>query len=251
MLPQIDLRIEARNLRRFRRDFEGDTRVSFPAPISDLTTDKVLVESFVSGEPVLEFMRSPLATKGDLEDLANLGLETVMKMIFLHDFVHADLHPGNIIIDRNPHLRGKPLRMNIIDCGLVVELGERDHQNLVKILGALVKRKGFTAAQLMVDTAKKCQASELDVELFCKGIQKICDDDEDQNFLESVGDYLSDICYLACRHKVKLESAFINAALACEIMEGLASSLFPDMKVQRIALPMVAKAEMMHRLHLK
>ena len=72
-----------------------------------------------------------------------------------------------------------------------------------------------------------------------------------QNFLESVGDYLSDICYLACRHKVKLESAFINAALACEIMEGLASSLFPDMKVQRIALPMVAKAEMMHRLHLK
>ena len=41
MLPQIDLRIEARNLRRFRRDFEGDTRVSFPAPISDLTTDKV------------------------------------------------------------------------------------------------------------------------------------------------------------------------------------------------------------------
>ena len=35
-------------------------------------------------------------------------------------------------------------------------------------------------------------------------------------------------------------------ALACEIMEGLASSLYPDMAVQRIALPMVLKAEMMH-----
>ena len=67
-----------------------------------------------------------------------------------------------------------------------------------------------------------------------------------KNFLESVGDYITDICYLACKHKVKLEAAFINAALACEIMEGLASSLYPDMAVQRIALPMVLKAEMMH-----
>ena len=69
-----------------------------------------------------------------------------------------------------------------------------------------------------------------------------------QNFLESVGDYITDICYLACKHKVKLEAAFINAALACEIMEGLASSLYPDMQVQTVALPMVLKAEMMHGL---
>ena len=45
-----------------------------------------------------------------------------------------------------------------------------------------------------------------------------------------------------------MEAAFINAALACEIMEGLASSLYPDMKVQSVALPMVLKAEMMHGL---
>lgn len=63
-----------------------------------------------------------------------------------------------------------------------------------------------------------------------------------------MGDYITDICYLACKHKVKLEAAFINAALACEIMEGLASSLYPGMKVQSVALPMVLKAEMIHGL---
>ena len=206
--------------------------------------------------------------------MAKIGLESTMKMIFLHDFIHGDLHPGNIIVNKNNNVRGKPWRMNFIDCGLVVELGERDHVNLVKVLGALVKRDGLEAGKLMIDTSKKCQANELDMELFCKGIQRICDVDAEQvstinmndsnfmkhffnilnhsyslvqqNFLESVGDYLADICYLACKHKVKLEASFINAALACEIMEGIASKLHPDMQVQRIALPMVVKAELMH-----
>lgn len=153
-----------------------------------------------------------------------------------------------MIVDRNRSVRGSPIRITMIDCGLTVELGERDHMNLVKILGSLIKRDGYAAGALMVDAAKKCQGSELDVELFCRGIEKICIDDEDNNFLESVGDYISDICYLACRHRVKLEAAFINAALACEIMEGLAASLYPSMEVQSVALPMVLKAEMMHGL---
>ena len=67
----------------------------------------------------------------------------------------------------------------MIDCGLTVELGERDHMNLVKILGSLIKRDGYSAGKLMVDTAKKCQATELDVEMFCNGIEKICVDDEE------------------------------------------------------------------------
>ena len=66
--------------------------------------------------------------------------------------------------------------------------------------------------------------------------------------MEHIGDYITDICYLACRHKVKLEAAFVNAALAVEIIEGIASSLYPDIQVVSTALPLVMKAELMHRL---
>ena len=48
---------------------------------------------------------------------------------------------------------------------------------------------------------------------------------------------------------MKLEASFINAALACEIMEGIASKLYPTLKVQKIALPLVFKAEAMHRVN--
>lgn len=56
--------------------------------------------------------------------------------------------------------------MNMIDCGLIVEMGEREHVNLTKILGAFIKKDGLLAGQLMIDTAKKCQATALDMEVF-------------------------------------------------------------------------------------
>ena len=84
--------------------------------------------------------------------------------------------------------------------------------------------------------------------IWIRGIEQICINDDDNNFLECVGDYLADICFLACKHRVKLEAKFTNAAIACEIMEGIASSLYPTMEVANIALPMVVKAEVMHGL---
>ena len=113
------------------------------------------------------------------ENLATIGLETVMKMIFLYDFVHGDLHPGNIIVNKNTSVKGHPWRLNMIDCGLVVEMGEQDHVNLVKVLGAFIKKDGILAGELMIDGAKKCNSSALDIELFCKGIDQICKDDEE------------------------------------------------------------------------
>ena len=87
MLPQLDLRVEANNLKRFRKNFENDPHVAFPMPVDDLTSEKVLVESFVHGETISKFCEEGRRTMKEREELARLGLETVMKMVFLYDFV--------------------------------------------------------------------------------------------------------------------------------------------------------------------
>lgn len=127
-------------------------------------------------------------------------------------------------------------------------MGPDQHINLVKILGAFARRNGRLAGQLMVDTSSDSQASDIDIELFVKGIERIVVDDEDNNFLEKVGDYITDICFLACRRQVKLEASFINAALSVEIMEGIATALYPGLAVTKVAMPLVVQAELMHRL---
>ena len=87
MIPQLDLTVEASNLRRFRRDFADEDQLAFPVPIDDLTCKDVLVESFIHGDPILHFMST--APVKEKQELAKIGLETVMKMIFLNDFVHG------------------------------------------------------------------------------------------------------------------------------------------------------------------
>jgi len=243
MIPQLDLNIEASHLKRFNQNFANDDQVLFPRPLDELSSRKVLVETFCEGTPIINYVKDG-KPKQEKELLAHIGLRMILQMIFLHDFIHGDLHPGNILVSGTyPNLK-----YQVLDCGLALEMGPKQHENIVKVLGAFTRKDGRVAGNTMVDMKSESQASQEGRELFIKGIEQICIMDGHQSFIDNVGDYITDICSLACIHRVKLEGAFVNAALAVEIMEGLASALHPELKVQQVALPLVVKAEMMHRL---
>ena len=92
MIPQLDLTIEASHLKRFNKNFESNDQISFPRPLDELTTPTVLVETFCEGTPIIEYTK-PGAPTNERKQLAYLGLEMTLQMIFLHDFIHGDLHP--------------------------------------------------------------------------------------------------------------------------------------------------------------
>ena len=102
------------------------------------------------------------------------------------------------MVSRND--RGQ-LVMTLLDCGLVIEFGPKQHETVVLILGAFTRRRGRHAAQLMIDTTSKCQANAWDVEMFIKGIEQIIVNDAEQvsEFLNThvnacVLEYLVDEC---------------------------------------------------------
>lgn len=106
MRLQLDLRIEATNLLLFRRHFASRSTASFPYPYTAFTTRHVLVEEFAQGIPLADFMEYG---GGVFQaDLANEGLDAFLRMLLIDNFVHADLHPGNIMVrfyqSSKPHL---------------------------------------------------------------------------------------------------------------------------------------------------
>ncbi|GAA5929786.1 hypothetical protein JCM10213_002784 [Rhodosporidiobolus nylandii] len=96
MLSQVDLRIEANNLVTFEKKFMHRPTVSFPRALKRYTSPHVLIEEFEDAVPLEAF----LSNGGGAFDhrIANLGLDAFLNMLLIDNFVHSDLHPGNIMI---------------------------------------------------------------------------------------------------------------------------------------------------------
>lgn len=111
ILEQTDLRIEAENYERFRKNFKRVKKVRFPKVYEALSTERVLVMEFVRGQKVDEL---------DVTKFPGLPArlrEAFLKMAFEDGFLHADLHPGNFVIEPNGTIV-------IFDVGLASKLSD-------------------------------------------------------------------------------------------------------------------------------
>jgi ubiquinone biosynthesis protein len=106
---QTDLRIEGRNYTRFRANFANNPSVKFPEVYDDFCSERVLTMEFVRGSKIdaLPGRRHP--------KLAEVVRMTMFKMCFEDGFVHADLHPGNMVVQDES-------RLVIFDVGLAKQL---------------------------------------------------------------------------------------------------------------------------------
>ncbi|KAL2178215.1 ABC1 family-domain-containing protein [Thermothelomyces heterothallicus CBS 202.75] len=163
MKLQLDMRIEAANLSRFRKNFKDRTTAWFPFPYTEFCTRDVLIEEFAYGIPLADFM----ANGGGVfqRDIASEGLDAFLRMLLLDNFVHADLHPGNIMVRfyeaEQPSLRlRRPPEQNP-DMDEQAEVTEqvlsrlrpyRHNKDLWDAELANIEREGFRPQLIFIDT---------------------------------------------------------------------------------------------------
>ncbi|CAM9437900.1 unnamed protein product, partial [Sphacelaria rigidula] len=239
MESQLDLRQEARNLERFREDFRGDPSLVFPRPVHPWVADSVLVEDFKEGQPISMFFGGEESRR-----LAGMGLKMFLKMVFINNFVHGDLHPGNLLVGRQDNSE-EPCLV-ILDAGIVSELDEGDRKNFVDLFYAIVVGDGKLAGRLMIERARNQRCKDPD--RFCTEVDSLVQRARSSGLRLGqiqAGQLLTRMFSLCLHHEVKLESKFSSVVLAIAVLEGVGRSLDPDCNILEASLPVVARASTM------
>ncbi|CAH1424577.1 unnamed protein product [Lactuca virosa] len=150
MMPQVDLAREAAHLSRFIYNFRSWKDVSFPKPVYPLVHHAVLVETFEHGERVSRYVDDLEGHVRLKSSLAHSGTHAVLKMLLVDNFIHADMHPGNILVrsksSRKGIFKSKP-HVIFLDVGMTAELSKSDQVNLLEFFKALACRDGRIAAE--------------------------------------------------------------------------------------------------------
>ncbi len=156
--------------------------------------------------------------------------------------VHADLHPGNILVrldEESPH---EPIII-FIDVGLTSTLNRKDKKNFYDLFRAIANYDGQEAATLMIERAPN--ADEIDEQSkigFRKEmsvlIEKVLKTPLKQI---EVGLVLRNVLDLGKKYHIKMESNFTTLALGTIIIEGIGRQLDPDLDFVNAAKPYLQK----------
>jgi ubiquinone biosynthesis protein len=224
---QLDFALEAANNRRLSANFRSDARIRVPALHDALCANRVLTMQFVDG------VKPTNVVDGRVE-LAQAGLRCIAQMVFLDGFVHADMHPGNLMFTRDGHVY-------LIDLGLVAEIPERMRKPWVETFLAVAACDGARAAELFYVYAPAAEMSDYDAyeaEVVAHLERLRGRPLAELEVTTSVGGVLD----ILRRHRVQVDPTFTVVQLAMLVAEGLGKQLDPQIDVFTSVGPYLAQA---------
>lgn len=214
MRLQLDLRIESLNLTQFNKNFKDSIQVKFPKGFPQFSSRDVLFEEYIHGFSMESFLRikDKLGNTELCKKVSDPFIDAFLQMLIMDDFIHADLHPGNVMIrfietdkygtnvtsNENKHftivhklcqlsregntdelvkqlkdaLERYTPQICFLDAGLVTELNKQNRINFIALFNALARFDGYQAGELMIERSRTPETA-IDKELFALKVEKL------------------------------------------------------------------------------
>ena len=239
LFEQVDLTREASNLRAFNLNFQSWRRVSFPEPIDHLVRQSVLVETFEEGSSIRDFLPAGEASGDPLmrRAIADLGCKMLLKMMLSDNFVHADLHPGNILVRLVPPppewgalgrlLQPRPIpHLVLLDCGMTASLSERNKDNLRNFFMAITRGDGRGVAESTLQFSDRQTCPE--PQAFVDDLVGLFSTAVAWGFDVNTSEWMGAVMESVRRHQVHLASEVCSVVVTALVLEGWSNRLDPD-----------------------
>ncbi|XP_041102410.1 uncharacterized aarF domain-containing protein kinase 5 isoform X1 [Polyodon spathula] len=136
LAQELDFENEGRNSERCAQDLKHFKFIVVPKVYWDKTSKRVLTADYCEGckvNNVEEIKRQGLG----LKDVSDKLIRTFAEQIFYTGFIHADPHPGNVLVRKGPD---KKAELVLLDHGLYEFLSEHDRVALCKLWRSIILR---------------------------------------------------------------------------------------------------------------
>ncbi|MEQ2304257.1 putative aarF domain-containing protein kinase 5 [Ameca splendens] len=136
LAQELDFENEARNSERCAEELKHFHFVVVPKVFWEQTSKRVLTAEFCSGckiNNVEEIKQQGIS----LKDTAGKLIQIFAEQIFYTGFIHADPHPGNVLVRQGPD---KKAELVLLDHGLYEFLSQHDREALCKLWRAIILR---------------------------------------------------------------------------------------------------------------
>jgi ubiquinone biosynthesis protein len=222
---QLDFTIEAANNRRLQKNFASEPDVIIPRLYDTLCSKRVLVMEFIHGNKILSAGNSGLKPRR----LGQLGFRIMLKMVFADGFVHADLHPGNILVTPE----GK---VALLDLGLVAELDNQHRTVFARYFAAWAQGDGKTMADIMVRYSPSMAIA--DPTGFSAAVQEFVNRYHGKRLGEvEIARVVYEMMAILRRYRVRVNATFTMVNIAIAVTEGIGKQLDPTLDLMNEAMP--------------
>lgn len=234
IFDELDLMREGANAAQLRRNWLGSELIYHPLVFWDFTRPSVLVLERVEGINVDEVAR--LRSLGvDFQVLAERGVEIFFKQVFRDNFFHADMHPGNILVDASDP---KKPRYNAVDFGIVGSLTTSDQRYLAENFFAFFNRDYRRVAELHVQSGWVPAGTR--IEEFESAIRTVSEPIFGKPIKDiSFGFFLLRLFQIARRFQMPVQPQLVLLQKTLLQVEGLGRQLYPDLDLWKTAKPIM------------
>lgn len=305
MAAQAHLQVEAHHLEILNHNFRKWPHVKFPYPI--YASSAVIIETFEPGAIVSDVLDQydalakgksdnkssksvtveetdeakdsqvlPAKVASDLipantaKFIVATGLGLYLKMLLVDNLMHADLHPGNIMLaaigkgkcvetghdmdllvvkdadnkeeqKEMEKLRAETtLRICLVDAGMVAQLTENESALFIGLLCSLGQGDGRLAAKFVLQFSVENDLSPEEQESFTADMDSLFKDTcNGYGTNVDVGEVLRGVLGLVRIHKVRIDANYATLVVNCLCIQSLGVRVCPEYNVLDAAEPLL------------
>ena len=227
---ELDLRFEAAAASEMKDNTSNDEGFYVPDVIWEYTNKKILTLERIEGIPIKQ--KEQLIKNGhDLKKISESLIQHFLKHAIYYGFFHADMHQGNLFIDKNNNIVA-------VDFGIMGRMEKTNRRNFAEILYGFIQRDYKRIAEVHFEAGYVSDRYSIDD--FAQALRSVGEPVFGQESEKiSMGKMLTQLFDITALFDMKTQTELLLIQKTMVVIEGVARDLYPKTNLWDASKPII------------